>query len=283
MSENLFHTVDGFSYSGTQTVPEGTKQEPYHLKAILSPITIAVPAIIHNHESTQLLKTLLDTGGSCTIIQRRALSKGCKPLHCRQMTTNTVAGDISMNSYVVLKDVIMPEFDRSTAVQSVKAFVFDAPNCPHDIIAGRDFLSLIEADFNFSTHTVKAFGYTGVDMKPPMHVLQNAYLTIINEDPIEEIATEIRPFKYNPVDTDEVASNQKHLSTEKQTDLANMLKRDFPKFKIWPFPTLQGFEKNKKTVRNKLKTSKWRNYHRQRHLRKNNTCSHLPQAKPSTI
>ena len=55
MSDNLFDTVDGFSYNGAQTVPEGTKQEPYNLKATLSPITIAVPAIIHNHESTQFL------------------------------------------------------------------------------------------------------------------------------------------------------------------------------------------------------------------------------------
>ena len=31
MSDNLFDTVDGFSYNGAQTVPEGTKQEPSHL------------------------------------------------------------------------------------------------------------------------------------------------------------------------------------------------------------------------------------------------------------
>ena len=66
-------------------------------------------------------------------------------------------------------------------------------------------------------------------MKPPMFFNNpmNVYLTIMNEDPIEEMATEILPSKYNLVDTNEVASNQKHSSTEKKTVLADLLK-DFP-------------------------------------------------------
>lgn len=76
---------------------------------------------------------------------------------------------------------------------------------------------------------VKAFGYT-IAMKPPMFFNNpmNVYLTIMNEDPIEEMATEILPSKYNLVDTNEVASNQKHLSTEKKTELADLLLKDFP-------------------------------------------------------
>jgi hypothetical protein len=76
---------------------------------------------------------------------------------------------------------------------------------------------------------VKAFGYT-IAMKPPMFFNNpmNVYLTIMNEDPIEEMATKILPSKYNPVDTNEVASNQKHLSTEKKTELADLLLKDFP-------------------------------------------------------
>jgi hypothetical protein len=72
---------------------------------------------------------------------------------------------------------------------------------------------------------VKAFGHT-IDMKPPMFFNNpmNVYLTIMNEDPIEEMATEILPSKYNLVDTNEVASNQKHLSTEKKSVLADLLK-----------------------------------------------------------
>ena len=67
----------------------------------------------------------------------------------RGTTTNTVAGDISMNSNVILKDIIIPEFDRSTAIQTVKAYMFDAPSCPHDIIAGRDFYLLLKQTSTF--------------------------------------------------------------------------------------------------------------------------------------
>jgi len=89
-----------------------TQEAPTIIKAELSPTTITTASTIQNHTSSQLMKTLLDSGGSHTVIQQRALPKGCVPTTSKvNHTTQTTAGIVNLNQYVILKKLALPEFD----------------------------------------------------------------------------------------------------------------------------------------------------------------------------
>ena len=182
------------------------------------------------------MKTLLDSGGSHTVIQRRVLPRGCVPLTSEtNHTTQTTSGVMNLNQYVILRRLTLPEFDRGTSIDSIKAFVIDQPYCPHDIIAGRDFLSLAKATINFNDHTATAFDTT-INMKPPKYwTTMNTYLTLIKDDPIEneyihgdddQFESHIHKIldsKYEYVNTHQVAETLTYLSPHEKQDLTQTL------------------------------------------------------------
>ena len=112
------------------------------------------------------LLCLLDTGASCTMIQRRSLPCGSVPKRSlkKQMTT-TANGTFDSSESIALEHITLPEFVNGRVVDGISdALLFDSPNCQYDIIFGRDFLRKTEMKFNFDTMTVEWFG-AKIEMK----------------------------------------------------------------------------------------------------------------------
>ena len=51
----------------------------------------------------------------------------------------TLAGDLSTQEVVTMRDIRLPEFDKNRRIGQHNALVFDNDNCKYDIILGTDF------------------------------------------------------------------------------------------------------------------------------------------------
>jgi hypothetical protein len=145
---------------------------------------------------------LFDTGGSHTIINRRALPSNVVPDKDQQpMKTTTAAGVFTMSDTVTIECSILPEFTKHIKIQSLKAHIFDSPSCHYDIILGRDVLDQLKMDICYSNNTMKWLNFE-IIMKPRNFWQNpwNLYYTFVEEDDLFEASDsflkEILPSKY---------------------------------------------------------------------------------------
>jgi hypothetical protein len=83
---------------------------------------------------------LLDSGGTDPMINLRCIPWSVTLDVCTSAKFLTTQGEFTSVHTVLLQDLCLPEFSFSCRFKEVKAFVFDAPNCPYDILLGRKFL-----------------------------------------------------------------------------------------------------------------------------------------------
>ena len=172
-----------------------------------SPVTIVFPRLISSLPFSQPLNALLDSGSTLTLISRSSLPSNIKTTSLKQpLSGNTVNGSFNSTEFVILSDVSLPEFGKSRRINEVKAIVFDAP-AAHDIIVGRDVLNAANIVLDFQTKECR-----WLDIAVPMKTRQ-------------DIETHIMDSKYEATDTQEVAQQQKHLSTEQQQALQTVLSK----------------------------------------------------------
>ncbi len=80
----------------------------------LTPVTILVVDTISSLRSRRLLKVLLDSGSTTTLINKRCLPRHCKPheiFSSRQV--NTLAGTYTSTEVVIMRNLRLPEFDKN--------------------------------------------------------------------------------------------------------------------------------------------------------------------------
>jgi hypothetical protein len=93
--------------------------------------------------------SLLDSGGSHTMVNSRALPKlGMISTVESNMAFSTIAGAVQAGESVLLEGLIFPEINRRV-FYNVKAFVFHDDTSPFDIIAGRDLLRMAHIKMDF--------------------------------------------------------------------------------------------------------------------------------------
>jgi transposase InsO family protein len=131
---------------------------------------------------------------------------------------------------VWIDNITLPEFTRSRRVTSQRALIFENA-CPYDVILGRDFLHHTRIDVKFSNSTVLWEGIE-VPMKPPLYWTQKTvfHTLLVDEDldPYEAcFASQILESKYEEVTPEAVATQQKHLTSLQQQQLAEVLHK-FP-------------------------------------------------------
>ena len=81
------------------------------------PSSLLTCGTIQNHESTRLMKVLMDSGGTHTMIHSRCLPVGAVPtLMNGTRLINTIAGVIPANRTVYLQNITLPEFDKSRKI-----------------------------------------------------------------------------------------------------------------------------------------------------------------------
>jgi hypothetical protein len=88
----------------------------------LTPVTIIVVDTISSVKSRILLKVLLDSGSTATMINRKCLPRNCKPCEItNNRQINTLAGTYTSTEVVIMRNLRLPEFDKNRNVDQQKA------------------------------------------------------------------------------------------------------------------------------------------------------------------
>jgi hypothetical protein len=103
----------------------------------LTPVTIMVVETISSVRSRTLLKVLLDSESTTTLIRKKCLSWHCKP--CKLYSSSkvsTLAGTYTSIEIVIMCSLKLAEFDKNRNVDQQKALVFQSETCKYDVILG---------------------------------------------------------------------------------------------------------------------------------------------------
>ncbi len=204
----------------------------------LTPVTIMVDTIA-SVKSRMLLKVLLDSGSTTTMINWKCLPRHCQPCKVsNSMKSSSLAGSYISSEMVVLRNLRLPELDKNCNIDQQKAIIFDADTCKYDVILGADFLSKTGIDVKYSTGTIELFGN-----ELPRHdtcTLQNKnFSAMADKIEIQEEheffgmdwydphchATEILDAKYEKVLVDDVIDQLIHLNAQQKSDIRQVLNK----------------------------------------------------------
>jgi hypothetical protein len=123
-----------------------------------TPVTIMVVDTISSVKSKILLKVLLDSGSTTTMINRKCIPRNCQTSKIsNSRKISTLVGSYTSSETVVLRNLRLPELDKNRNVDQQKALIFDADSCRYDVILGADFLSTTRIDVKYSTGTIEWF------------------------------------------------------------------------------------------------------------------------------
>jgi hypothetical protein len=94
---------------------------------------------ISSVKSRILLKVLLDSGSTTTIINRKCLPRNCQTCKIRiSRKISTLAGSYTSSEMVVLCNLRLHELDKNCNVDQQQALIFDADSCRYDGILSAD-------------------------------------------------------------------------------------------------------------------------------------------------
>ena len=203
----------------------------------LTPVTVMVVDTISSVKSRILLKVLLDSGSTTTMINRKCLPRNCQTCKIsKSRKMDTLAGSYTSSEMVVLLNLRLPELDKNRNVDQQKAHIFDADSCRYDVILHADFLSKTGIDVKYSTGTIELF-----DNELPLHdtcYLQNKDFLAMAETieiQLEDdffgmdwydptcYASEILDANYEKVLVDDAIDQLDHLNAEQKNDLKRVL------------------------------------------------------------
>ena len=196
-------------------------------KGDLSPTSLMMIRKIGGVECRKLLRVLFDSGGTKTMINKRVLPPEAQIITKQDQIVQTANGSFNANKFVKIRDLFLPEFDKSKRIYGKTLQIFDNPNSSHDIILGRDYLLDLGIVVDFEKKMVR-WDRDIVPMKDSQHwqhhtnwtlALDKDYLMDLDEDEIEDDSF-ILDAKYEPTSAEQVARQQKHLTPAQQNQLA---------------------------------------------------------------
>lgn len=217
------------------TVPKcSTKSLPENM----TPITIMTSQTICGVRFEKILRVLLDSGSTRTLIHKRVLPKDAQTqLLKKGKGVNTLAGTMQVESVARLRNVKLPEFDKNRTFDECKALVFDSP-CAYDVLLGADALKKLGINLLYETGVVEWCGNTiqmrdahettrkdYVDMMEAFHIQREEEWLGYEDDYFDNYATSILDAKYDKVDIDEVVKQQDHLNDDQKEDLRRLLSK----------------------------------------------------------
>ena len=213
----------------------------------LRPVSPVIVRSICGIKSKQPLKALFDPGSDETFIHRRVLPKGATPKVINAKTA-TINGIGSIKNAVEIDDIILSEFSPTQRFQKpTQVLVFDSESS-YDLVIGLDLLVPMGIDVSCATQTIRQSDVI-VPFKPKEYLRES----LTAEDSIIEnhcfhIAdridnslernfhtcfmsnNKIEQSKYDIVPPEDVAMKQKHLNSNQQQDLVNLLRKYQPLF-----------------------------------------------------
>jgi len=191
-----------------------------------------------------MLCVLFDSGGSCTYMSSRALPQGCIPAELGIPTEAiTLAGPVETNKFVMLNDIVLPEFDRNKKIEKQGAFIFDG-DTNYDIILGRDFLERIGFKLDFE-RGIMGWMNREVEMKKDLlyealekfqgnnenennHEFENKIVSSEEYLTYLDLYAEILDAKYNTVSPSEVGAAQVHLTPNQRESVKTLVVSRYP-------------------------------------------------------
>jgi hypothetical protein len=93
----------------------------------LTPVTIMVLDTISSVWSRKLLRVLLDSGSTTTMINEKCLPRHCRP--CKISSSrkvSTLAGTYTSTEEVIMRNLRLHEFDKTRNVDRQKALIFQS-------------------------------------------------------------------------------------------------------------------------------------------------------------
>ena len=196
----------------------------------LSPITLLLCKGVNDTDVSCLLKALLDSGGTKTMVHRKAIPRGCtlRPLS-QPIKSTTINGTFETTSFVVLRQLALTEFDPHKVIDEQDALVFDGP-ARYDIILGRDFLQRTGMTLDFELKEVR-----WLDLSLPMRSPSqwdgkpqspaNLHEDHVIDTRVDQHTADIQEAEYDSVDPAEVARQQQHLTDEQRKELETLFGR----------------------------------------------------------
>jgi len=129
--EIIYNTVeDAYATSEENNDEQGTVNKINVLpnQSNLTPITIMVVDTISAVKSRRLLKILLDSGSTRTVvINKKCLLKNCQTRKtAKNRMVNTLAGSYNTSEMTVMRNLRLPELDKNRNVDQQKALVFES-------------------------------------------------------------------------------------------------------------------------------------------------------------
>jgi hypothetical protein len=106
----------------------------------LTPVMIMVVDTISSVRLRRLLRVLLDSGSTTTLINNKCLPRHLNP--CKISSSrkvNTLAGTYTSAEIVIMRNLRIPEFDKSRNADQQKALVSQSETCKYNVILGADF------------------------------------------------------------------------------------------------------------------------------------------------
>ena len=200
-------------------------------EADLAPRVLARASSIGGCKGKFAFKTLLDSGGTYTMINARCIPKDAELIDVIGGNFVTTAGSFDTRHQVEVKDVVFPEFSHTRKLATNRFFVFDSPKCPHDIIFGRNSLAETKMILNFAEKKT-SWHEDEVPFHPPGFFRDNARMRdLLNPTPSAISAAEsfnvqasIKDAVYEKCDTDELADSLTHLTPEQREDMKQLFR-----------------------------------------------------------
>ena len=230
--------LEAYSRGCQPNVQSGIAQQAKN--SDLLPVLYMMAGMVGGVRDPTIMRTLLDSGSSKTLIRRSALPPNVEVRPTEQdEPMNTMAGIFKPTGYVILRDLRIPEFDKNLSIDGQLCYVFDTP-CRYQIIAGRDFLWRTGIDLEFKNNHITWMDKS-IPMKSP-HFTEASYNAVIDEytywmdeeamsldelSPFEDEAfmSDMMPAKYDKADLEKFAAEQTHLTQAQQRDLLELWRK----------------------------------------------------------
>lgn len=236
---NTFSTLcDTIFSSGDSDIKLTPNNSINYISDLVRPTTVMACKLIQDKQNDRPLRVLFDSGSDKTMINRRVLPRGTIPTMAQGTRILGVHGWEVHRHEILLQDIMLPEFSTSIRIEGpVRAIVYNNDESDYDIIIGNDLLRTLKIDLCASILSVKwlenVISYHPYNYFHPTSF--SACFASTFDDPYadrEELAHElgyksrdILPSKYEQTDPFIVAKSQKHLTTEQQFQLAELLKK----------------------------------------------------------
>jgi len=201
------------------------------------PCTILRCATIGSQSSKRILRCLLDSGSTRTLIHRSCIPRNVEPkLLAEKKKLSTLAGQVVANSMVYMRDIRLPEFDKNRSVEQQKTLVFDQ-KCNYDVILGSDFLTKAGINLLYEDLQMKWLDLT-LPMRSPSHLDNAQYVQMYEQYKSQQLdeylgeewldaylTTQIKDAKYEKADIRSVVDLCPHLTESQKDDLYKLLKK----------------------------------------------------------